>query len=503
MGERRARLLAAALLALVLATLSVPRATAAGDADADAGTLDDHRSVVGTDGRWLVDGHGRTIYVHGLQIAHKTAPYHPPAGSLTRADARLIKRLGINAVRLAWFWKGLEPERDHIDRAYLDEILREVDLLTSHGIWVLLELHQDNYNEAVHGAGFPDWATFTDGLPNPGADTPGGAYVNNPAMQRAFDNLYADREGIRSEMSEAWRTVARAVVRSGAGNERLLGYDLFNEPWPGNAYPTCTPPLGCPIFDTTVLQPLQDELALAVRSVDQETPVFYEPHLLADFGSPSYLAAPPAGVGPVAFGFHDYCFSSLVTKQPDGESDSAGYPACPVLDEQVYVQAERAATRMDAAIVQTEFGDTQDLAELERVMQLADSHLTGWMLWGYKDWVDYPGGIGDGDMFDDPDDLSTLRQPMADVVSRPVPQLVSGTPTHYAYDPTSGRMELEWTPRPGVDAATVVFVPVARHYPEGYQVTVEGGKVVSPPGATRLRVRNTGGPVRVRLARDS
>jgi endoglycosylceramidase len=493
------------VLALVTGALAAltTLAPAAPPADAQAPSLraatSTTRPPVSTEGRWLVDDQGRTIYVHGLQIAHKTAPYHPPVDGVTAEDARIIRGLGINAVRLAWFWKGLEPERDRIDEAYLKEIVREVDVLTRHGIWVLLELHQDDYNEQVHGAGFPDWATFTDGRPNPTDALPGGAYVTNPALQRAFDNLYANREGIRDEMAAAWRVVADAVQPAAHGH--LLGYDLFNEPWPGSAYPTCLPPLGCAAFDRLTLQPLQDQLARAVRSADPTTPVFYEPHLLADFGAPSYLRLPPADVQPAAFGFHDYCLPSLLAKQPDRESASLGYPACPVLDELVYRNAIRTAHAMGAAVVQTEFGDTQDLIELERIMALADRHLTGWMLWGYKDWVDYPGGTGDGDLFDDPDDRRTLREPMAQVVARPVPQLVSGVPTGYRYDPASGRMELSWTPRAGVTAPTVIQVPVARHYPAGYAVAVSGAQVVSPPDATVLQVRNTGGPARLVLTR--
>jgi endoglycosylceramidase len=458
-------------------------------------------SPLDTDGRWVVDQQGRTLYVHGLQIAHKKPPYHPPAGGVTDADAVLIKSLGINAVRLAWFWKGMEPKRSQIDEDYLAEIVHEVDVLTRNGLWVLVEFHQDNYNELVHGAGFPDWATFIDGWPNPGELVPGMSAFTNPALQRAFDNLYANREGIQDDMARTWQVLVREIAKKSAGNDRLLGYDLFNEPWPGTAFPLCLPPLGCAHFDKRKLQPLQDKLALAVRDEDATTPIFYEPHLLADIGSPTFLTAPPKRVAPVVFGFHDYCGTSLLTKKADKESESLGYPACPALDKLVYLHGVNAGKRMDAAVMQTEFGDTQDLAELERVMQLGDKHLTGWMLWGYKDWIDYPGGIGDGDLFDDPDDVTTIRESMADVVARAVPQWIAGTPTKYGYDPKSGQMVLEWTPRPGKGGLTEVFVPLERHYPNGYTVRVTGGTVTSAKDAGLLTVKNTGGKAKLVLTK--
>ncbi|MDL9935776.1 cellulase family glycosylhydrolase [Gordonia sp. ABSL1-1] len=496
----RARLavaLTSVLLLAATATLIQTSRTAATPHRSDTPAT----SAVTTDGRWLIDDQGRTIYVHGLQIANKKPPYHAPPAAVTDRDAALIKSLGVNSVRLAWFWKGLEPVRGRIDQAYLNEIVREVDVLTRNGLWVLLEFHQDNYNEKVHGAGFPDWATFTDGAPNPPEAIQGSSAFLNPALQRAFDNLYANRAGIQDSMASAWKTLAHSVISNGADHGRLLGYDLFNEPWPGSAYPSCA--AGCPAFDRGRLQPLQDRLARAVRTVDRRTPVFYEPHLLADIGVPSYLEPVPAGVAPVVYSFHDYCGTSLVTKKADRESTSLGYPACPALDETVYRNAIDTATRMRAGLMQTEFGDTQDLTELERIMQLADKYLTGWMLWGYKDWIDYPGGIGDGDLFDNPDDLSTLRRPMANVIARATPQAIAGVPTRYRYDPTTGRMELSWTARPGVSAPTDIFVPVARHYPAGYRVTVTGGTVVSAPNAEHLLVTNTAPSVRVVLTRAS
>jgi len=377
--------------------------------------------------------------------------------------------------------------------------VREVKVFTSHGLWVLLEFHQDDYNEAVHGAGFPDWATITNGRLNPPDTLPGGAYMTNPALQAAFSNLWKNTNGIADEMAKAWQVVARAAMPVAHGH--LLGYDMFNEPWPGADFVTCLPPLGCAGADRRKLQPLQDKLALAIREVDELTPVFYEPFMLADFGAPSHLRRPPVGVGPVAFTFHDYCLIAGATKKADHDSSAPGYQLCPAFDAMVYKSAIRTGKTMDAAVVQGEFGDTQDMVEVERIMQLADQNLTGWIEWGYKDWIDYPGGVGDGDLFDNADDRGTIRQKMADTLARPAPQLVSGTPTTYSYDPSSGRMELSWTPRSGVTAPTVIYVPVARHYPGGYAVRVTGGTVLSAANAQYLRVRNTGPAVRVLLTR--
>jgi len=511
MGEHPSRTpsrVLAPLIALVATCALAPALTSAPAASAAAhriATAKKIRPAVSTQGRWLLDSRGRTIYVHGLQIAHKTAPYHPPERGVTAQDARIMTRLGINTVRLAWFWKGLEPTRGHYDMAYLHEIVRELRVLTKHGLWVVLEFHQDDYNETIHGAGFPDWATITDGMPNTPDTLPGGAYMTNLALQAAFANLWNNTDGIADEMARAWRVVAKAAKPAAHG--RLLGYDMFNEPWPGLDFLLCMPPFGCAGPDHHRLQPLQDKLALSIRTVDKRTPVIYEPFMLADFGAPSHLQKPPAGVGPTAFSFHDYCMIAGATKKADHDSSAFGYQLCPTFDRSVYTNAVKTGKAMGAAVVQGEFGDTQDMVEVERIMQLADSTLTGWIEWGYKDWIDYPGGIGDGDLFANADDRGTMRQKMANTLARPAPQLISGTPTSYRYDPVGGRMVLTWRPRSGVTAPTVMYVPVARHYRHGYRVALRGGRIlgrhVHPRrmSATHFKVRNTGGPVRLVLTR--
>ena len=465
-------------VAIVLALAGLLGTPAAGS----AGTL-------APAGRWLKDSHGRVVIIHGLQVAHKKPPYHPPPHSFGQADGRNIARWGFNAVRLAWFWKGVEPRRGQIDRRYVGEIAREGRVLSSHRLYTLLEAHQDIYNEKVHGAGFPDWATLTDGVPvqpgTPGVDSFG------PASERAFDNLYANRNGTADAFARAWTVMAGAFRR----NPRMLGYDLFNEPYPGTQTPTCQQPAGCPLFDRTSLQAIQDRLAVAVRGADPRPIVFYEPHVYFDFGAASYLDRPPAAAGPAGFAFHDYCLAGLAGP-PDHESSSPGYASCPTADERVMDNATATAARMAVPPLFDEFGDTQDLAQIRRIVDLADSHLMSWIYWGYKDWVDVPGGLGSGALFDDSDDNATLRRAKLAVLSEPYPQATAGTPLEFRFDPRTRTMTYTYAPAASVRAPTVVFAAPLQ-YPTGYRATVRGARILSRPGAARLRIANRPGARRV------
>lgn len=441
------------------------------------------------DGRWLKDAQGRVVIIHGLQVAHKQPPYHPDPASFADQDGRNLSDWGFNAVRLAWFWAGLEPERGAIDHTYAEEIAREGRVLSDHGIYTLLEAHQDLYGRPVRGRGFPDWATLTDGVPLP---PPSAADIEAPATNRAFDNLYANTDGTADAFADAWAVMAAAF----RDNPRMLGYDLFNEPYAGSHWPACVVPAGCPAFDQLVLAPVQDKLAAAVRTQDRRSLIFYEPHIYFDFGVASWLPAPPAASRPAAFAFHLYCLAPIFTGTPDHESESPAYDSCAYEDEHVVANGEAAAAAMGVPALLDEFGDTQDLASIERQIELADKHLIGWMFWGYKDWVDAPGGAGSGALFDDSDDNSTLRAAKLAVLSRPYAQATAGTPLAYNYDRHTETMHYRFAPDPSVEAPTVIFVP-RLHYPDGYTAVVNGGRVLSEPNATRLLIAAVPGATHV------
>jgi endoglycosylceramidase len=226
--------------------------------------------------------------------------------------------------------------------------------------------------------------------------------------------------------------------------------------------------------------------------------VFYEPHIYFDFGVGSWLARPPSGVGPAGFAFHDYCLAPIFTGQPDQESSAPGYQSCPTEDEHVMQNAASTAAAMHAPSLLDEFGDTQDLANIERMVQLADSHMEGWLYWSYKDWIDAPGGVGSGALFDDSDNNATLRRAKLAVLSEPYPQATSGTPLSYGYDPASNTFTYTYKPNAAIRAPTIVFVPEL-HYPNGYRVEVTGARVVSPAGASHLELASEPQATRVRL----
>ena len=113
---------------------------------------------LGHAGRWLTDAHGRVVLLHGFNLVAKSAPYTPASVGFDDDDAAFLASEGFNTVRVGVIYNAVEPEPGRYDDAYLDSIAQTVAALRAHGIYALLDFHQDMYTERYSGQGFPDWA---------------------------------------------------------------------------------------------------------------------------------------------------------------------------------------------------------------------------------------------------------------------------------------------------------------------------------------------------------
>jgi endoglycosylceramidase len=479
-----------ACLAAVLLVASTGVAAAGGPPHTSAKHAEARATVpqLRHDGRWLVDPQGRVVLVHGLNAVWKHAPWAPPATAegFTARDADFMAANGFNAVRLGVLFAGVMPRQGVVDTAYLDRIDRVVRLLASRHIWVLLDFHQDDYATRFTGEGFPEWAVHDDGLPFAPAGSFFASYFT-PALARTFDNLWGNSAGLWDDYAKAWSAVAQRWQHQ----PYLMGYDLFNEPSAGSQLATCFNPAGCPVFDQQ-LQAFYEHVRTAIRAHDGHNLVWYEPHFFFNAMAKSNFTK--VADNEIGLSWHNYACTPAFT----GTGVIPGEPDCALNEPRVFANAEQQVSDLGSTGVMTEFGSTNDLPDLARLTGLADANLDGWMYWAYKAWNDPTGQPATEGMFAKDSDLSTLISGKANVLIRPYPQAVAGTPTSLSWDAAGNVMQLAY--RAGAQQApTDVFVP-QRHYPHGYRAVVTGGRVVSAPGATHLLVTaKPGATVTVRV----
>jgi len=286
-GETAAAGLAPASGATVASTPAAA-ATAPPPAAVHAG-LPRLRVAATPDGPRLVDPQGTPVVLHGVNVNQlgeyfKRDPSLPATLPLEAQDFADMAALGMNVVRLTLSWSRLEPQPGQVSDAYIARIRTAVDWARAHGVYVLLDMHQDGWGVHVDappgtvcrpGAdpmvgwdGAPLWATLTDGT-DPCQVT---GRDMAPNVARAFESFYMDRAGIQSHLVAAWARLAAAF----AADSTVVGYDLLNEPNFAE-----TPPLA----STLLLANYHARAIRAVRAAEAAQPggfahpVFVEPSI--------------------------------------------------------------------------------------------------------------------------------------------------------------------------------------------------------------------------------
>jgi endoglycosylceramidase len=437
------------------------------------------------EGRYMVDGLDRIVLLHGMNAVWKLAPYFPPdtPAGFTAADADWLRDHGFNTVRLGVIFAGVmpvEPVEGQVDQGYLASVDRVVQLLASRGIYVLFDFHQDMYNEQFGGEGFPGWAVYDDGVPATNIGFPQTYFT--PAVTHVFDNFWLNQHQLWDRYREGWT----AVAAKWSDQDHHGGYDILNEPYPGSHFATCANSEGCPVFDAFFLQPMHEHVMAGIRTTDPGNIVWFEPNFVFNGGAKSgYALLAPIPDENIGLSWHKYCLGGVVLHS-QGFTD---LPGCTQLHQIVSDNAEATRERMNATTLVTEFGASDDLADLQQVMDQTDAQFTGWQYWAYKEWADpttesqESGGQG---MFADDEDLSTVKLAKLAVLERPYPQATAGTPGALSFDAATKTFEYSYTPR-CAGGPTEIYVPKL-HYPRGYSLDLTGARAISPPGSSRLKL---------------
>jgi endoglycosylceramidase len=154
----------------------------------------------------------------------------------------------------------------------------------------------------------------------------------------------------------------------------------------------------------------------------------------------------------------------------------------------------------------TEFGATNDLANIASVVRIADKYRTGWLEWAYTGH-DKTSSSPDGQaLVLDPSKPPVGANVLTDklrALAEPYPQLVAGTPAPWSYANGVFRLTYSTTRAEGTGqfaagAITEIAAPSVQ-YPAGYRVAVSGGAVVSAPNDPTLRIASLPGSTSVQV----
>ncbi len=524
-------LLVSSTLVLVLAAGGVRGGAAAAATAPSRPTFALSGALHAPGGPFLYDRFGRVVFLHGVNVVYKRPPFevYPDRGkpwNFGPGQARRLRRLGFDVVRLGIIWQGLEPgtlppndprvcadgrpgNPHQLRRAillhYLDRLRETVDLLARQHIYTLLDMHQDVYGRVLGGEGAPPWAVCTDGVR---PTHPPGRWSNvygTPAADIAFSHFWRNNVAgnLQGQFDEVWGMVARFF----RNDPWVVGFDPYNEPFSASilrmgdehfdAQLECfytgsahvgrllhgAPPIRCPRND-----PRTGVVPVLLRNAPGKL-VFVEPDIFARGASPTYLG--PMDFPNLVYNVHIYCgYRNPVTGNPTNVEACLRQEAR-ALDRRMQDRAEMAsrAQRSGPAWFVSEFGATSNATYLRQAVALMDAHLVGWMYWSWK-YYDDPTGSTDEALVK----ITGRLRPTARVLAQTYAEAVDGVPTSTSFDTSTTAFVLRYRvahrlpPRKAPSAPTLVVVPTAVRYRHGYCVKVRGGRVLSPTDSALLAI---------------
>jgi len=395
----------------------------------------------------IIDSEGRQVILRGVNV-NALAEYwqgtaFPTTFPLTEDDADLMTAIGWNTVRLLLSWSRVEPQPGIYDDAYLEQARAAVEMLSRHGIYSVIDLHQDAWGATLAARpnevcpppaepafgwdGAPGWATI-DGDRIRCVEN--GIREFSPAVVGAFRAFWNDAEGpggigIRTRYVRMLGHIAGMFARS----EAVAGYDVMNEP---NA------------FRAQDLMALADLHAAALRQIRAEEEgaggfphiVFFEPSAIwSSFG----MGAPP-----------DFEHDENVVYAP--HIYTGGFDGGPITARAFEIALEEARIFGGAPVVSGEWGagperasDPDDRYFIEH-QDLQDRFLIGATLWTWRESCGDPHKASDyraertpyvwGEFEVDcgTNEVSGIRQDLVDQLTRAYVRAAPGRLSDVAYN---------------------------------------------------------------------
>lgn len=385
---------------------------------------------VQVDGTLLRDSLGRSLILRGLNYVNKDKE-NRHRNLIGDTAFQEMKSWGYNSVRLGVNWAELQPTPHRYDTTYLHDLDDRLTYAEQHGLYVILDMHQDLYGERF-GGGAPEWATLDDGLPHATGGTWSDAYFISPAVQRSFDNFWANKPaedgvGVQDHYVNAWKMLAQRY----RNNKTVVGFDVMNEPFIGsNIQAVLGVMLGAmtdylnqkgatytaeqvgemwmdsrgkerilselqdsaifvdvldkmePIyreFEEQELMPFYTKLAVAVRAVNTHHILFWEPSVSSNNGIPTHLSpVPEAGSQQ---GYMPHFYDIVLDTDLAGKADNKRLSA-------MFDRLEQSAGRLQLPTIIGEWGafyggDTAVVDAARTMVAGIDRLLVGDMYWDY------------------------------------------------------------------------------------------------------------------------
>jgi endoglycosylceramidase len=425
----------------------------------------------------LVDAQGRVVVLHGVNARVRglfdvdLGAGKKPRETVPVVDATDLARMravGFDLVRLPIHWSAIEPDDTTPPTyvaSYLDAVAAFVADAKKAGVQVLLDFHQDAYSKWFGQDGAPLWAIVPPLSPASIVDGPidlGAATISQPVLA-AFTTFFSRSSADGARLRARYAQMAAKVAARFAGDETVVGIELMNEPSAAD----------------DELRAFDEELGAAIRAVDPQRLVFFEPPASRNIVDYASVPTSPLGLDGVVYAPHVYtgvfrggaAFESSFTKDDLRPSN---------------VAARDEADAWGAPLFVGEFGygpsSVRYADYIGAQLALQDESMASSAYWVWKEdpsegqwgFYDYDATAG----------TWKERDAVRKVFARVVPRAIAGWPTSWKFDAATRRFELRYQGDAKINAPTVLHLPAPEDAPaSGWRLSCDGAALAVTPDA--------------------
>lgn len=468
----------------------------------------------------FIDKLGRSRIFHGVNIVYKLPPYIPidgefePLLGFNNDDVSYLKKFGFNLVRLGVMWEAIEIASGVYNQELLEKYFQLVNLLGQNGIYTIIDAHQDVLSRKTCGEGIPvfyientphekectgsllkyilyflgickpmkdyNYRNDENGLPNiEDCKTKMFAlYHTAPEITSLYQKLYDNESGLLDKFINFWKVVTNKFK----GNKFVLGYDLWNEPFPGNMYDNPFESLYPGNPDNKQLLPFYRKIDQSLREIDNDYILMYENTPFPDFlpvlsfqfrGLFNDIPLSAEYLDKQMFNYHSYCCSTGFSICEEGEPPLDKEEICRVHHYENVAQANKYADKFKIGTIITEFGacfNTQAcFNEISSLADAADEYLNSWAYWQYKPFKDFTTTCKD-----DKEGLfekdGSLQEYKIKALTRTYVQASQGNLINMKFDKETKVFSIKFILNTKISEPTIIYYNKSLNYQKGLKI---------------------------------
>jgi len=270
---------------------------------------------------------------------------------------------------------------------------------------------------------------------------------------------------------------AFGTTRQFHNNSFVLGYEIMNEPWPGDIYRN-PQVLGGTTADQQNLFPLYVDVSAEIRKNDPNRIIFFEKALTDIITGAGFTSSPNNGSND-SLSYHAECTAGSIIPESasdilqrarfrDAQGNIVHFSVCDLFAAFSVQSAIQDGKKLRTATFLSEFGASENVSTVGLILQLADAELQSWTYYQYKFYNDITTTAGESEGFYNASGILDVEK--VALLSRTYAQAIAGTPLFTSFNETTGVFILTLTINRDITSPTIIYLNEAIYYPRGFKV---------------------------------